>query len=237
MEAIQVYSKIILLLLFAPLSLIISTQNFAHEDSIFVPTMSIDEPTVGDELDFIFSDIRDNGGHRHSHDHGTSHDHKENHHGHNDDSNHNEDHGSRTRSSGISAEISKVIFPNFAVSIGFNYQRLRLANKVNSGFDNTEIGLKYQIYQNPLTSSALAFGVVAELGKTGHRRVGAENETSVSPVLYFGKGLNNLCEEFTYARPLVFTGLISPTFGIRSFKSSKYGIGFYHSISLTSINV
>lgn len=202
-------SGILRLTLFGVLILLLSpTYAFAHdEDSVFVPTIAIDEPTVGDELDIVYSSNK----------------------------NKNEDEA-LIHSRAFGMEISKVIFPHFGLSLGTNYQRLRLEDRFNSGNDNIEVGAKYEFYVNPCQNLLLSLGLVAELGKTGSRKVGSESATSLSPVLYFGKGMQNLNDELKYLQPIVFTGLVSPSYCTKASKIENIDIGFSFQYHLRHLN-
>lgn len=192
---------IILLLLFH------SAQIYAHGDGLFVPTLTIDEPTVGDELDFLlFSNKR------------------------------LEDNGSKIHERSLGVELSKEIFPHFGLTLGSNYQRLRLEDKFNSGFDNIEIGAKYEFYCNECDNFIASLGLVAEIGKTGNKNVGAHSDTTVSPVLYFGKGLGNISDRFNFLQPVVITGLLSPTYCTNDSKIEDIELGLTFQYHLCNLN-
>lgn len=190
--------------------LLLSNQAFAHSENCFFPTMAIDEPTVGDELDLVFATTK----------------------------NRDED-GETTHSHGFIMEVSKVIFPYFGVSVGTNYQRARLQDRLNSGFDNIEFGAKYEFYTDYEQNFLLSAGLAVELGGTGRSQIGAHSNTEIAPVLYFGKGMANLGEEYKYIRPIVVAGLISPSFctGARKFEDVELGLSLqYHLRNLCLYN-
>ena len=193
----KVSKKLIKLSLLALILSFLPTYAFAHGDNCFVPTMAIDEPTVGDELDMFFASTKNR-----------------------------EEEGDTTHSQGFGMEISKVIFPHFGVSVGTNYKRLRLADSFNSGFDNVEVGAKYEFYTDHDQNFLLSAGLIAEIGGTGRHQIGAHSHTAIAPVLYFGKGMANLSEDYKYIRPLVFTGMLSPSYctGARKFENIELGL-------------
>lgn len=199
------YSQLCLLLRTGSILLILlsflPTYAFAHGENCFVPTMAIDEPTVGDELDIVFSTLKNRE------EDGTSH------------------------SQGFGMEVSKVIFPHFGISVGTNYKRLRLVDSFNTGFDNVEIGAKYEFYTDHDRNFLLSAGLIAEIGGTGRREIGAHSHTEIAPILYFGKGMADLSDEYQYIRPIVITGLLSPSYctGARKFENIELGLSFqYH---------
>jgi hypothetical protein len=185
------------------------SQIFAHEkDSIFLPTIAIDEPTVGDELDIVYYKNK------------------------NKDDNQNSVHSHE-----LGIELSKEIFPHFGISLGSNYQRLRLNDRFHSGFDDIEIGGKYEFYINKSQNFLLSLGLIAEIGKTGTKRVGVDSHTSIAPVLYFGKGLGNLSDEFKYLKPIVITGLVSPCYCTKASKIEDVDLGFAFQYQLRQLNM
>ncbi len=185
-----------------------STQVFSHEEGcIFVPTIAIDEPTVGDELGFFF-----------------------------DGSKNKDEEGDTKHSQAFGVEASHVIFPHFGVSIGTNYQRIRFADRFHSGHDNIELGAKYEVYINQCENFLLSLGLAVELGGTGRKEVGAESHSSVSPALYFGKGLGNIDDNYKYIKPLVFTGLVSPSYCTQAGKIENVELGLTMQYRLRDLN-
>src|SRR2546430_1498447 len=118
----------------------------------------------------------------------------------------------------ISGELSKRITSDFGFSIGYAWNHLDQAGPPHNpnGFQNLEITPKYQFLLNAPHEAVASVGVIAEVGGTGARRVGAAPFATYTPTLYFGKGAGDLPESFNWARPFAVTG----TFGY-SFTSSK----------------
>ncbi len=151
----------------------------------FPTTLSIDDPFVSDELSFIFSYLKESG----------------------------EGGEPSTNSFELSGEYSKRITPHFGMSIGDDYQFLDPGKGKNEhGFGNLELGVKYQFFTNASHEAILSIGVGAEIGDTGNSSVGAEAFWTISPALFFGKGLGDLPESLKYLRPLAITGVIGPNF-------------------------
>ena len=94
----------------------------------------------------------------------------------------------------IGAELSKTITPNLAVSIGAQYQILDPADpeeKSTSGFANPHVGLKYLLFRHDEHETLISLGFEWEIGGVGDKNVGASSFSTVSPNLFFGKGLGD----------------------------------------------
>ena len=119
------------------------------------------------------------------------------------------------RETTISFDFAKRITPDLGVSIGRGY----LIQKPDGmptirGWDNLELGLKYQLYTNSAHEFIFSFGLDADLGGTGARRVGAESFSTLTPAMYFGKGFGDLPDSVALLRPFAVTGTVG--YGIPS---------------------
>lgn len=116
------------------------------------------------------------------------------------------------RATEIELEYSKRILPNFGITLGESYSHHDLLEGGSaSGFGNLDVGLKYQFLTNEAHETILSIGTNVEFGGTGARSV-SENFSTISPALFFGKGLNEFPESLKYLRPLAITGVIGPNF-------------------------
>jgi len=110
-----------------------------------------------------------------------------------------------SRQTSVSAEFAKRITPNLGVSIGVEHQRVRLDGQPSvHGFGNTELGVKYQLYQDEQREALVSVGLDWEVGGTGSRSVGAERFSTFTPAVFFGKGFGDLASPML--RPLALTG-------------------------------
>jgi len=113
-------------------------------------------------------------------------------------------------------EVSKRITPHFGISVGesFRHQDLVDGGSVK-GPGNLDLGAKYQFLTSEEHETILSFGTNVELGGSGARRVGADSFSTVSPALFFGKGLGDLPEQVRLLRPFAITGVVGPNFPTR----------------------
>ncbi len=110
----------------------------------------------------------------------------------------------------ISAEFSKRITEDFAVSFSPTHSRIYAPGGPNmqgaSGFQNLETTFKYRVYRNPEHEFVMSVGLNIEWGGSGARDVGAERFNVYTPTLYFGKGFGDLPSSMDWARPFAVTG-------------------------------
>ena len=109
----------------------------------------------------------------------------------------------------ISAEYSKRITDDLGISIGRDFTRLRVpGGPSSSGFQNLETTFKYQFMTVPEAEFVMSAGLSVEWAHTGRAAVGAEQFNVLTPLIWFGKGLGDLPDTFSWARPFAITGQI-----------------------------
>lgn len=182
----------------------------------FPATIAIDDPFVADELSFVVGHrklpLEDNSG---------------------------DEAGLPAGNPGIDAttfstEFSKRITPDFGMSLSATYQRVRPSDETTAqhGFDNLELGFKYQLIKSAEHEGILSLGLGADLGGTGSSRVGAESFSTISPALFYGKGFGDLPEGAKYLRPFAITGILSPELPARRSEPDRLNWGFTVQYSL-----
>jgi hypothetical protein len=105
-------------------------------------------------------------------------------------------------------ELSKRITRD--LGFGFAATQIRLrpdGGEVGSGLDNVAASLKYQFYRSDAHEAVASAGVDWDIGGTGSKRVGAESFSTVTPTLFFGRGLGDLPDSARFLRPIAITGL------------------------------
>ena len=110
----------------------------------------------------------------------------------------------------VSAEFSKRITEDFAVSIAPTWSKLYGPGGATmagaSGFQNLETAFKYRVYKNDEHEFVFSAGLEIEWGGSGAQSVGAERFTTYTPTIYFGKGMGNLPVD--WMRPFAVTGVV-----------------------------
>jgi len=110
----------------------------------------------------------------------------------------------------LSGEISKRITENFGVSLGQTWTQIRQADgTLQTGFQNLETTFQYQVLKDRSHEFALLTGLIVDWGHTGSTGSGlAARFSTVTPTVYFGKGLGDLPDSFSRIRPFAVTGQV-----------------------------
>lgn len=101
------------------------------------------------------------------------------------------------------AEFSKRLTKDFGLSMGGAYVDSDEAN----GWDNIDVGAKYQFYKDDAHETILSAGLEWAIGNSGSDDIG-EPFSTLTPVIFFGKGLGDLGDEMALVRPLGVTGAV-----------------------------
>jgi hypothetical protein len=115
----------------------------------------------------------------------------------------------------FSVDISKRITPNLDIEISETWQNIKTTGPGNSsvtGFANLAVGTKYLLLVNGPHEFLLSVGVKAEIGGSGSSSLGVDHFSTISPGLFFGKGLGDLPRSLPLLRPFAVTGVLSMDF-------------------------
>ncbi len=121
------------------------------------------------------------------------------------------------RETAVGFEVSKRLTPDFAIGVEWEYLFLEpreAGARRTSGAGNPDFSLKYALLRSAERESILSIGLGVEPGGIGPRRV-AERVTTVTPSLFFGKGLGDLPESLSYLKPLAITGSLGVNIPMR----------------------
>lgn len=114
-----------------------------------------------------------------------------------------------TRTEEVSAELSKRLTNDFGLSVGYGWRRLKTSGEsARTGWDNLELGAKYQVFTSAEHEALISLGLDAEIGGTGTRRVDADRFSTLTPTVFFGKGMGDLPDSVSLLRPFAITGLV-----------------------------
>jgi len=107
----------------------------------------------------------------------------------------------------LSFDYTKRITPELGIGVGGTYLSLSPDGGSNvKGWDNFELSVKYQFYQNAERETIVSAGLNWDIGHSGSTRVGAEPFSTVTPGVFFGKGFGDLPEDAAFFRPFALTG-------------------------------
>jgi hypothetical protein len=181
------------------IALIPISQSMAHEivgNRFFPATLTIDDPGVNDELSLPTVD------------------------------NFNTGDIPPVRQRDISAEFSKRITEDFAISFGSTYTFLGPMDPTAAGangFQNLDTTFKYRVFKNAEHEFVMSVGLSVEWGGTGAANAGAEAFNTYVPNVYFGKGLGDLPDTLSWIRPVAITGQVGYAIPERNF-TTIFGI-------------
>jgi len=147
----------------------------------FPSTLTVEDPFVADELSFV-------AGHRREP---------------------SEDAGGFSHVTRLSGELSKRITRRLGISVGGEWISTHPAgDAARRGFNNLEVGARYQFLTSELHEAVASLDFGAEVGDSGDAGVGAEPSSVVVPGLLFGKGAGDLPDSLRFLRPFAVTGSV-----------------------------
>jgi len=110
-------------------------------------------------------------------------------------------------------EFSKRITENFGPSFASAFTRRRAPGGLSaSGFHNLEAAFKYQFVIDAPSELVMSGGLSVFWGGVGGRTIGADRFTVLTPTFWFSKGLGDLPDGLSWARPFAITGQIGYDF-------------------------
>jgi hypothetical protein len=128
-------------------------------------------------------------------------------------------------------ELKKRITEDLELSIAGGLTRLDADDRTVTGFDNLELGVKYQFLRSTVHEAVAAVAVLWEVGGTGREASGAESFDTVRPALLVGKGLGDVPEGLALLRPLAITARLGATVPVGDRTASlDWGAVFEYSI-------
>jgi hypothetical protein len=117
--------------------------------------------------------------------------------------------GDGAKETDFELEFSKVIFPNFGISLNETVTRLvPQDDRPRLGFGNLEVSGKYQFFKSDPHEMILSLGLDSEIGGTGRKAVGADSFTTFTPGFFYGKGFGDLPTSVSFLKPLALTGVL-----------------------------
>jgi hypothetical protein len=109
----------------------------------------------------------------------------------------------------FSWEFSRRLTPTVSLSVSNGYSHRNWGSVSRSGFDETSLMLKTLLWQNDLHEVMISAGMAGGIGTSGAQGVGANQFSTVSPSLFFGKGFGDASSGLAWLRPFAVTGVLS----------------------------
>ena len=116
--------------------------------------------------------------------------------------------GSTAAENRINWAFARLLTPTLAFSVdgGWLHQNWPVGH--TSGFDKTNVGLKYEAYRSNQHEALISISLNWGIGHSGAQGVGADAPNTVQPGIFFGKGFGDLPTSLSWLRPFAITGSI-----------------------------
>jgi len=130
----------------------------------------------------------------------------------------------QTRETDVGVDMSKRITPDFGVGFDETWQNFKTEEDGSvSGFANLGVSAKYLLLKSDPSEFLLSVGLDAEIGGTGSKNVGADEFSTLTPSIFFGKGFGDLPESVALVRPFAVTGAVGVDFPTESRSAGQDG--------------
>jgi hypothetical protein len=116
--------------------------------------------------------------------------------------------GSQVVQNQIDWSFSRLLTPTLAITYDSGWTHQAWPIRQTSGFDTTDIGLKYEAYRDNRHEALVAVGVAFGIPHSGSQSVGEDAPTTVQPGVFFGKGFGDLADSLSWLRPFAVTGAV-----------------------------
>jgi hypothetical protein len=116
--------------------------------------------------------------------------------------------GSNASENRINWAFARLLTPTLAVTVDSGWLHQSWPVGPISGFDKTNVGLKYEAYRNNQHEALISVGLAWGIGHSGARGVGADAPDTIQPGVFFGKGFGDLPASLSWLRPFAITGAI-----------------------------
>jgi hypothetical protein len=116
--------------------------------------------------------------------------------------------GSTVSENRINAAFARLLTPTlaFTVDSGWLHQNWPVGH--TSGYDKTDIGLKYEAYRNNQHEALVSVSLNWGIGDSGSVAVGSDAPDTIQPGIFFGKGFGDLPAQLSWLRPFAITGAV-----------------------------
>ncbi|HZK92375.1 MAG TPA: hypothetical protein VFC56_19725 [Stellaceae bacterium] len=140
---------------------------------------------------------------------------------------------------GFDLSISKRLTPDIGIQLSQGWQHLKpLGMPGVTGLTGFSSELDYQLFQNGPHEAAAMVGLHSSWAHTGRvQALGADDFTTLSPLIDFGKGFGDLPDSLPWLRPIAITGNLSVDFPTKTESADNphpnnfnYGFAFEYSL-------
>jgi hypothetical protein len=128
------------------------------------------------------------------------------------------DHSDGVRDIDTTANFSKRLTEDWGIVVASGWTHLAPGG---NGFQNLDTTLKYVPVVDAADQFILCLGLAVDWGGSGAARTGANPFSTVTPQLYFGKGLGDASQNLAWLRPLSVTGQFGLGFPTQSRSTTR----------------
>jgi hypothetical protein len=117
----------------------------------------------------------------------------------------------------INWTFTRLLTPTVGVVIDNSWIARNWGVSQRSGFDVTNVGLKWEVYRNNAHEALVAASLLWGIGNSGAQGVDTKAPNTIKPGLFFGKGFGDLPDKVSWLRPFGVTGALvleHPTGGV-----------------------
>jgi hypothetical protein len=121
------------------------------------------------------------------------------------------------RDNRINWTFTRLLTPTVGLVVDNSWIARNWGAATRTGFDVTNVGLKWQVYRDNPHEALVAASLVWGIGHSGAQAVGAHAPDTIKPGLFFGKGFGDLPDSVSWLRPFGIAGSVvleHPTGGI-----------------------
>jgi hypothetical protein len=116
--------------------------------------------------------------------------------------------GSPVAENRINAAFARLLTPTLALTFDSGWIHQNWPTGHTSGFDKTDIGLKYEAFRNNQHEALVSVSLDWGIGRSGSVAVGTDGPDTIQPGIFFGKGFGDLPAQLSWLRPFAITGAI-----------------------------
>jgi hypothetical protein len=122
-------------------------------------------------------------------------------------------------------EYAKTITHYFQASVTGSYLHINNPDgNTENGFDNWEIGVRYNLFLLPQTESIFSVALNSKIGGSGSHQVDSP-QTTISPEVLFAQGLGPLPDALKFLKPIGFSISASPNITTSTSTVSSVSLG------------
>ena len=152
----------------------------------------------------------------------------------------------RAKEIDLGVDVSKRLWPDVGITISDQWTHLKPKGAPSvTGFGTLGTALDWQFFKNAAHEATALVGASASWAHTGRvQALGADDFTTLSPLLGFGKGFGDLPDNLPWLRPFAITGNLSVDFPTKTQSAGNpnpnnfnYGFAFEYSLPYLQQNV